>query len=80
MCTAGHLVHMAGEIGYSLKAKYDWVFAAMLIHRKSRPDIEPQNFGSIPQKFALAYIEERAAEEQEPGFEAKLATIRESRK
>lgn len=64
MCTAGHLINMAGEIGYKLQYKYGWKGAARLIHMKSRPDVPPQNFGGIPQEFAMAYIEERAAEEQ----------------
>lgn len=64
MCTAGHLVNMAGKIGYELMEKYGFPAAAELIHRKSRPDVEPQNFGSIPQEWAMAYIEERAAEEE----------------
>jgi hypothetical protein len=64
MCTAGHLVNIAGEIGYKLRAKYDWRGAARLIHMKNRPDAPPQNFGSIPQEFALAYIEQRAEEEK----------------
>ena len=63
MCTAGHLVNMAGDVGYKLREKYGWEVAAGLIHRKSRPDVAPHNFGGIPQKFAMAYIEERAAEE-----------------
>jgi hypothetical protein len=64
MCTAGHLVNMAGEAGYELKEKFGWADAARFIHLKSRPDVPPQNFGSIPQAWALAYIEERAEEEQ----------------
>ncbi len=64
MCTAGHLVNMAGKIGYALKDKYGWQGAANLIHAKSRPDVPPQNFGTIPQEWAMAYIEERAAEEE----------------
>lgn len=40
-------------------------WAASLIHMKSRPDVPPQNFGSIPQDFAMAYIEQRAKEEQD---------------
>ena len=63
MCTAGHLVNMAGEIGYKLKDKFGWAGAARLIHQKSRPYAPPQNFGSIPQEFAMAYIRERAKEE-----------------
>ena len=65
MCTAGSLVNMAGEVGYKLRHKYGWEMAARMIHMKNRPDAPVQNFGSIPQKFALAYIRERAAEEQE---------------
>ncbi len=64
MCTAGHLVNMAGEIGYKLKSKYGWANAAMLIHLKSNPDLPVQNFGSIPQEWALAYIEEMAEREK----------------
>src|SRR3990167_5050627 len=63
MCTAGHLVNMAGEVGYELKKKYGFPVAARLIHLKSRPDAPPQNYGSIPQDFAMAYIRERAKEE-----------------
>jgi len=65
MCTAGHLVNMAGEAGCRLRQKYGWGIAAEIIHSKWRPDVPPQNFGSIPQKFAMAYIRERAKEEQE---------------
>ncbi len=65
MCTAGHLVNMAGEIGYKLKAKYGWTTAAKLIHLKTHPDQPVQNFGSIPQSWALAYIKEMARIENE---------------
>jgi hypothetical protein len=65
MCTAGHLVNMAGEAGYKLKnAVGGFAEAARLIHLKSRPDVPPQDFGSIPQAYALAYIEKRAEEEE----------------
>ena len=68
MCTAGHLVNLAGEAGYKLKDKCGgFAEAARLIHIKSRPDAPPQNFGAIPQEFAMAYIEERAAEETKHG-------------
>ncbi len=63
MCTAGHLVNMAGIVGYQLKDKYGWRMAAMLIHQKSSPDLPCQNFGNIPQEWALAYIEEMANRE-----------------
>ncbi len=65
MCTAGHLVNMAGEVGYKLRQKHGWAVAASLIHYKSRPDIPPQSFGNIPQNMAMAYIRERAKEEAE---------------
>lgn len=66
MCTAGHLVNMAGEAGYRLKDRLGWVDAARLIHLRSRPDAPPQNFVNIPQAWALAYIRERASEEPTP--------------
>ena len=66
MCTAGHLVNMAGEPGYRLLEACGGCFdiAAALIHDASRPDVPQQNFGSIPQELAMAYIEQRAAEEE----------------
>lgn len=63
MCTAGHLVNMAGKVGYKLMKKYGWNEAAALIHLKSHPNDPIQNFGSIPQRFAMAYIEEMARRE-----------------
>ncbi len=57
MCTAGHLVNMAGKMGYQLQKEYGWEGAASLIHRKSHPDYPEQNFGSIPQSWAISYIE-----------------------
>ena len=63
MCTAGHLVMMAGEIGWKLKEKYDWSYAAKLIHYRAHPDYPCQNFGSINQEWALAYIEDMANRE-----------------
>lgn len=65
MCTAGHLVNMAGEAGYKLLKALNGSFevAALLIHNESCPDVPPQNFGAISQEAAMAYIEQRAAEE-----------------
>jgi hypothetical protein len=57
MCTAGHLVNMGGADGYKLKNKYGWEKAAAMIHIKAHPDMPTQNFGSIPQADAIAYIE-----------------------
>ncbi len=57
MCTAGHLVNMAGNEGYLLKKKYGWQKAASLIHIKVHPDAPTQNFGNIEQSHAIAYIE-----------------------
>ena len=66
MCTAGHLVNMAGKIGYDLRQKYGWATAAALIHFKTHPGQPIQNFSSIPQDWAMAYIEEMAKRENEP--------------
>jgi hypothetical protein len=63
MCTAGHLVQMAGEDGKRLKLKYGFPSAASLIHGATHPDYPCQNFGSIPDKYALAYIRKMAAVE-----------------
>ena len=63
MCTAGHLVNMAGAMGWKLKEKYGWKDAATLLHLKSHPNYPVQNFGGIPQSWALAYIEEMAEKE-----------------
>ncbi len=60
MCTAGHLVNLAGKIGYDLKKKYGWAQAGALIHYKAHPDLPVQDFGSIPQAVAMAYIETMA--------------------
>jgi hypothetical protein len=60
MCTAGHLVQLAGDAGWKLKERYDWIGAATLIHYKAHPNLPPQNFGSIPQEWALAYIKHMA--------------------
>lgn len=67
MCTAGHLVNMAGEAGWKLKEKYGYATAAALIHEKAHPGWPCQNFGGIPDEWALAYIEEMAAREAEEG-------------
>ena len=64
MCTAGHLVNMAGARGYELKQEFGWARAASIIHQKSCPDLPEQNYGSIPQEWALAYIEEMAEREK----------------
>ena len=57
MCTGGHLVNLGGAAGYALKNKYGWATAAALIHEKAHPGWPCQDFGSIPQENALAYIE-----------------------
>ena len=64
MCTAGHLVNMAGEAGWKLKEKYGYSFAAALIHEKAHPGWPCPNFGAIPDEWALAYIEEMAEREE----------------
>jgi hypothetical protein len=65
MCTAGHLIQMAGEDGKRLKLKYGFSGAASLIHGATHPDYPCQNFRSIPDKYALAYIRKMAAVEAE---------------
>lgn len=68
MCTAGHLVNMAGAAGWKLKKQFGFAGAARLIHEKAHPDWPPQNFGNIPDALARAYIEEMAEREaQEAG-------------
>ena len=64
MCTASHLVNMAGSTGYALKNKYGWKNAAALIHYKTHPDFPLQNFAAIEQANALAYIEAMAEWEE----------------
>lgn len=64
MCTAGHLVNMAGEIGWDLKKKYGWETAARLIHSRAHPGWPPQNYGGIPDAWALAWIETMAEHEK----------------
>ena len=50
------LLHACGDL---------FVLAASLIHEASCPNVPAQNFGPISQELAMAYIEQRAAEEQE---------------
>ncbi len=66
MCTAGHLVNMAGKVGYELVKKYGgFSQAAALIHARCHPNDPPQNFGAISQELAIAYIEEMAWREKD---------------
>ena len=67
MCTAGHLVSMAGAQGQALKDKLGFSEAAALIHAKAHPDYPCQNFGRIPDAWGLAYIEMMAAVEAKAG-------------
>jgi hypothetical protein len=63
MCTAGHLVNMGGAAGYALRERYGFAPAAAMIHSKAHPGWPCQNFGSIKQEWAMAYIEEMAEHE-----------------
>ena len=67
MCIAGHTVSVAGIEGYRLLdyLKGDFAAAAACIHTKSLPTTPRPRYDSYPNEFALAYIEERAAEEKE---------------
>jgi hypothetical protein len=63
MCTAGALVQMGGAKGWALQEKFGFASAAWLIHDASHPDWPCQNFGMIPQEWALAFIETSAKRE-----------------
>jgi hypothetical protein len=65
MCTAGHLISLAGNAGIDLCTKFGVEIAAVVIHSKWRPDVPAPNFGPIPIAYALAYIQERAKEEDQ---------------
>jgi hypothetical protein len=57
-------VNLAGAAGYALKEHVGgFAEAAALIHAKSRPDARRPRYDRYPNEWALAYIEERAAEE-----------------
>ncbi len=63
-CVAGHTVYAAGKKGLKLRDKYDWSIAALLIHRKSRPNAPaPSHAGHIPNDCMLEFIRARAEEE-----------------
>ncbi|MBI1188266.1 MAG: hypothetical protein GC206_13210 [Alphaproteobacteria bacterium] len=70
MCTAGHFVSMAGEKGWELKNRFGWAGAYALLHDRAHPDTPMQNTASIPDEWALAYIEEMAAMEERSPREA----------
>lgn len=70
MCTAGNLVAMGGKDGWALREEFGFATAAALIHFKAHPDYPLQDFGAIPQKCALAYIEEMAEREAAEGVTA----------
>jgi hypothetical protein len=60
MCTAGHFVFLAGKRAFDFVKKYGYAHAYYALHHKIYPDIPAQNSESIPQEYALAYIEEMA--------------------
>jgi hypothetical protein len=63
MCTAGHLVNMAGDEGYKLMHQFGFAIAAYIIAEKAHPGWPQQNYGSIPQEWALAFIQKAAESE-----------------
>jgi hypothetical protein len=63
MCTAGHLINLAGDRGYSLARELGSAIAARLIHEETHPEWPCQSFENIPEDAAFAYIEEMAARE-----------------
>jgi hypothetical protein len=64
MCIAGHTVNIAGEAGYKLAHVFGFDGAARMIHMASRPDVSCPRYDSYPNECALAYIQERAEEEE----------------
>ncbi len=60
MCIAGHIINVAGEVGYKLREKLSPAIAAALIHAFSHPDKPCPNFGAYPDEWALAFIEDMA--------------------
>jgi hypothetical protein len=64
MCSAGHLVSMGGPEAWKLMEKFeDFALVGAMIHEKAHPGWPCQNFGEIPDAWALAYIEEMAEHE-----------------
>jgi hypothetical protein len=63
MCTGGHLVNLGGEPGWKLQKEFGFSTAGALIHQKAHPGWPCQDFSSIPDEWALAYIEEMAEHE-----------------
>jgi len=63
MCTAGHIVNLAGPEGYALKEKYGWSAAAAILFEKAHPGWPQQNYGNIPQEWAMAFLETMAERE-----------------
>ena len=63
MCTAGHLINMAGAVGYKLAGEYGMPGAAAILMEKAHPGWPQQDHGPIPQDWALAFIEEMAKRE-----------------
>ena len=65
MCIGGTTVWLAGDAGYELADRIGFALAAYLIHNKSRPNTPAPRYDVYPNKWALAYVEERAKEEKE---------------
>ena len=69
MCTAGHLVNMAGDDGWKLQSAYGFCSAAQMLHEVAHPGWPCQDFSSIPQSWAMAYIETMAQREAQEEVE-----------
>ena len=65
MCTAGHLVSVAGNAGAKLLKKFgnSYISAATALHYAAHPDMPVQNYGAISDDLALGYIEFMAQHE-----------------
>jgi pyruvate/2-oxoglutarate dehydrogenase complex dihydrolipoamide dehydrogenase (E3) component len=70
------MVQMAGPAGYDLKGRFGWVGAASLLFERAHPGWPQQNYGAIPQAWALAHIEVMAEREAAEAQET-TATVKE---
>jgi hypothetical protein len=68
-CRGGHVVNLAGQAGFDLKARVGWPAAAMLIYLKSDPDLwrrgYPDFSGDVKNADALADMKRCAELEKE---------------
>jgi hypothetical protein len=54
---------MAGPAGFALKERCGFILAASLLFERAHPGWPQQNYGGIPQEWAMAHIEVMAERE-----------------